>query len=369
MQGVRSSQGLRRQGDDRTIPGVSSERRNIITYRDAGVDIESGNRLVERIKPLAERTRRTGVVSGLGGFGGLFELPVDRYTRPVLVSGTDGVGTKLRLAIDAGIHDGVGIDLVAMCANDVVVQGAEPLYFLDYYATGRLDEEVAYRVVESIAKGCELAGMELLGGETAEMPGMYAADDYDLAGFCVGVVEYDAIVDGSLVTPGDVLLGLASSGAHANGFSLIRKILSDSNTPLDMPMGGRSLVEVLLEPTRVYVASVLALLQALPVKAIAHITGGGLSENIPRVLPAATRVRIDTGAWQQPEIFRWLKDTAALDDTELRRTFNCGIGMTLCIAEEHAVAAANILQQQGEACWPIGVVEPADPDSVQVIYE
>ena len=369
MQGLRPSQGLRLEGRDRTIPCVSTGRRKTITYRDAGVDIERGNRLVDRIKPLAERTRRSGVVSVLGGFGGLFELPVDRYTRPVLVSGTDGVGTKLRLAIDAGIHAGVGIDLVAMCANDVVVQGAEPLYFLDYYATGKLDEEVAYRVVESITKGCKLAGIALIGGETAEMPDMYAADDYDLAGFCVGVVDYDAIVDGSGVAPGDRLIGLASSGPHANGFSLIRRILSDSATPLDMPMDGRTLIEILLEPTRIYVASVLALLKALPVKAIAHITGGGLSENIPRVLPAGTRVRIDTGAWRPPEIFDWLKNTAALDDVELRRTFNCGIGMTLCIAEEHAAAAGKILQQQGEEFWSIGVVEPADAESAQVIYE
>jgi phosphoribosylformylglycinamidine cyclo-ligase len=347
---------------------VSPGRRKTITYRDAGVDIESGNRLVERIKPLAERTRRSGVVSGLGGFGGLFEVPVDRFRRPVLVSGTDGVGTKLRLAIDAGMHDGVGIDLVAMCANDVVVQGAEPLYFLDYYATGRLDEEVALRVVEGIAKGCELAGMALIGGETAEMPGMYAGDDYDLAGFCVGVVEHDAIIDGSGVVPGDMVLGLASSGPHANGFSLIRRILSDSGAALDTPIGGRTLIEVLLEPTRIYVASVLALLQSLPVKAIAHITGGGLTENIPRVLPAETRACIDASAWRQPEIFDWLESRAALDAAELRRTFNCGIGMTLCVAEEHADAAADILRQRGEESWIIGVVEPADSGAAQVIY-
>jgi phosphoribosylformylglycinamidine cyclo-ligase len=369
MQGPQSSQGLRSPVGLRTIPGVSSGRRNSITYRDAGVDIEGGNRLVERIKPLAERTRRPGVVSGLGGFGGLFELPVDRYRRPVLVSGTDGVGTKLRLAIDAGIHDGVGIDLVAMCANDVVVQGAEPLYFLDYYATGKLDEQVAYRVIEGIARGCELAGMALIGGETAEMPGMYAGDDYDLAGFCVGVVERDAIIDGSRVAPGDVLLGLASSGPHANGYSLIRRILSDSDVELDMPLGGRTLIEVLLEPTRVYVASVLALLHSVPVRAIAHITGGGLSENIPRVLPVKTRARLDVSAWRQPEIFRWLADRAGLDDAELRRTFNCGIGMTLCVAEEHAGAAADILRQRGEEVWTIGVVEPIDPDSARVVYE
>jgi phosphoribosylformylglycinamidine cyclo-ligase len=359
---LRSSTGIR------TIPSVSPCRPKPITYRDAGVDIEGGNRLVERIKPLAERTRRPGVVTGIGGFGGLFELPVDRYRRPVLVSGTDGVGTKLRLAIDAGRHAGVGIDLVAMCANDVVVQGAEPLYFLDYYATGKLDESVAYEVVSGIARGCELAGMALIGGETAEMPGMYAEDDYDLAGFCVGVVERDAIIDGSRVAPGDVVLGLASSGPHSNGYSLIRKILSDSGTSLDTPIDGRSLLEALLEPTRIYVRSVLALLQSVPVKAIAHITGGGLSENIPRVLPTGTRARLDTSAWPQAVVFRWLQENAAVDDSEFRRTFNCGIGMTLCVEQAHVAAASDILRQQGEQSWPIGVVEKSDSAAPHVIY-
>ncbi len=366
---MRSSQGLRHPPGDRTIPGVSSGRRKSITYRDAGVDIDRGNRLVERIKPLAERTRRAGVVTGLGGFGGLFELPVDRYRQPVLVSATDGVGTKLRLAIDTGHHGGVGIDLVAMCANDVIVQGAEPLYFLDYYATGKLDEAVAYQVVEGIARGCELSGMALIGGETAEMPGMYAAGDYDLAGFCVGVVERDAIIDGSGVTQGDILLGLASSGPHANGYSLIRKILSDGGASLDMPMDGRTLAEALLEPTRIYVTSVLALLQSVPIKAIAHITGGGLSENIPRVLPVGTRARIDARAWPRPAIFRWLQDSAALDDAEFRRTFNCGIGMTLCVAEEHVGAAGDILRRQGEQSWAIGVIEESGSNAPQVVYE
>jgi phosphoribosylformylglycinamidine cyclo-ligase len=368
MQGPRSSQGLRHHAGIRTIPSVSPARRKSITYRDAGVDIESGDRLVQRIKPLAAATRRSGVLSGLGGFGGLFELPVDRFRRPVLVSGTDGVGTKLRLAIDTGLHDGVGIDLVAMCANDVIVQGAEPLYFLDYYATGKLDEAVAYQVVEGIARGCQLAGIALIGGETAEMPGMYADADYDLAGFCVGVVEYDAIIDGRHVTPGDVLLGLASSGPHANGFSLIRRILSDSGVSLDTPLGGGTLLESLLAPTRIYVASILALLQTTPVKAIAHITGGGLSENIPRVLPAATCARLDSSAWPQPEVFRWLQDNANLADAEFRRTFNCGIGMTLCVGKEHVDAAIETLTKQGEQCWPIGIVEESDADSPHVIY-
>ena len=348
--------------------GVSPRRQNSITYRDAGVDIDRGNRLVERIKPLARRTHRPGVVSGLGGFGGLFELPVDRYRRPVLVSGTDGVGTKLRLAIDAGLHAGVGIDLVAMCANDVIVQGAEPLYFLDYYATGKLDEALAYQVIQSIARGCEMAGMALIGGETAEMPGMYAGDDYDLAGFCVGVVEHDAIIDGRDVTPGDKLLGLASSGPHANGFSLIRRILTDSGASLDMPMDGRTLIEALLEPTRIYVTSILALLQSVPVKAIAHITGGGLSENIPRVLPAGTRARLDASAWQLPEIFRWIEDSSGLEIDELRHTFNCGIGMILCVAEEHVTAAGDVLQRQGEEVWTIGTIEGSTARAPHVIY-
>jgi phosphoribosylformylglycinamidine cyclo-ligase len=359
---------LRRRAGNRTIPGVSPGRRKSITYRDAGVDIESGNRLVERIKPLAEATRRSGVVTGIGGFGGLFELPVDRYRRPVLVSGTDGVGTKLRLAIDAGQHGGVGIDLVAMCANDVIVQGAEPLYFLDYYATGKLDEAVAFEVLSGIARGCELAGMALIGGETAEMPGMYAADDYDLAGFCVGVVEHDAIIDGSSVTPGDIVLGLASSGPHANGFSLIRKILTDSGASLDMPVAGRTLLQSLLEPTRIYVKSILGLLQSVPVKAIAHITGGGLSENIPRVLPAGTRARLDPAAWPLPEVFGWLQENAAMDAAEFRRTFNCGVGMTLCMDARHVDAARKILGQLGEQTWPIGVIEKSDAAAPHVVY-
>jgi phosphoribosylformylglycinamidine cyclo-ligase len=347
---------------------VSTRRRNPITYRDAGVDIESGNRLVERIKPLAERTRRAGVVAGLGGFGGLFELPVDRYRRPVLVSGTDGVGTKLRLAIDAGLHRGVGIDLVAMCANDVVVPGAEPLFFLDYYATGKLDEAVAYEVVSGIARGCELAGMALIGGETAEMPGMYGEADYDLAGFCVGVVEHDAIVDGSRVTPGDVVLGLASSGPHSNGYSLIRRILADSGTSLDSPMDGRTLLEALLEPTRIYVPSILALLRAIPVTAIAHITGGGLSENIPRVLPAGTRARLECSAWQRPPVMRWLQERGGIDDGEFLRTFNCGIGMIVCVGEEHVDTATTILSEQGEKVWPIGTIERSDSAAPHVTY-
>jgi phosphoribosylformylglycinamidine cyclo-ligase len=347
---------------------VSDPRPKSITYRDAGVDIESGNRLVERIKPLAARTRRPGVLTGIGGFGGLFELPTDRYRRPVLVSGTDGVGTKLRLAIDGGRHDSVGIDLVAMCANDVVVQGAEPLFFLDYYATGKLDEDVAARVVAGIARGCELAGMALIGGETAEMPGMYVGDDYDLAGFCVGVVEHDDIIDGGRVAGGDAIIGLASSGPHANGFSLIRRVLADSGASLDMELDGITLADALLEPTRIYVPSVLALLDSVPVNALAHITGGGLTENIPRVLPAGTAARLDVASWPYPEVFRWLQESANLDDDELRRTFNCGIGMVVCVAEEHVEAAAALLRERGEQCWLIGRIEKSDSDAPRVIY-
>ena len=307
-------------------------------------------------------------MAGLGGFGALFELPAGRYRRPVLVSGTDGVGTKLRLAIDAGRHDGVGIDLVAMCANDVVVQGAEPLYFLDYYATGKLDEAVAFEVVKGIARGCEIAGMALIGGETAEMPGMYTGADYDLAGFCVGVVEHDALVDGRDVRPGDVILGLASSGPHSNGYSLIRKILAASGASPDLPMGDSTLLDALLRPTRIYVASILALLQSVPVKAMAHITGGGLSENIPRVLPASTCARLDPGAWPQAEIFRWLQDNGGLEDGELRRTFNCGIGMVIAVDPGHADSAVRTLEKLGERVWRIGVIEPSDAGAAHVIY-
>ena len=348
---------------------MTTARRNSLTYRDAGVDIERGKRLVERIKPLAQKTLRDGVLKGVGGFGALFELPLDRYRRPVLVSGTDGVGTKLRLAIESGIHDSIGIDLVAMCANDVLAQGAEPLYFLDYFATGELDEEVAYTVMEGISHGCQLAGVALIGGETAEMPGMYAEGDYDLAGFCVGVVEHDAIIDGVDVEPGDALLGLASSGPHANGYSLIRKCLELTGAPLDAPMGDTTLIECLLRPTRIYVASVLALLQGVPVKAIAHVTGGGLTENVPRVLPDGTRARIAPDAWPRPEIFEWLTEAAGLEDAELYRTFNCGIGLVLCVAREHLVSARRILEDHHEAVWEVGAVESSDEIKPRVAYD
>jgi phosphoribosylformylglycinamidine cyclo-ligase len=298
-----------------------------LSYRDAGVDIDAGNRLVDRIKPHAKRTLRPGVLSGLGGFGALFELPLDRYRQPVLVSGTDGVGTKLKLALELNQHDTIGVDLVAMCVNDVLVVGAEPLFFLDYYATSKLDVDVAAEVIKGIADGCEQAGAALVGGETAEMPGMYYDNDYDLAGFCVGVVEKTRIIDGSRVQPGDVLLALASSGPHSNGYSLIRKILTVSGAPLDDQIAdGRTLGATLLAPTRIYVKPMLKLRETLEVKAIAHITGGGLTENLPRVLPNGVKAIINTQSWRRPAIFHWLQQQGGVSETEMWRTFNCGAG-------------------------------------------
>jgi len=297
-----------------------------LSYRDAGVDIDAGNALVERIRPAVARTARPGVLGGIGGFGGLFALDTARWREPVLVAGTDGVGTKLRLAIAAGRHRGVGIDLVAMCANDVAVQGAEPLFFLDYYATGRLEVEVAAEVVEGVAEGCAQAGCALLGGETAEMPGMYAPGDYDIAGFCVGVVERDRLVDGRACAPGDVLIGLASSGPHANGYSLIRRILERTGADLATPLpDGTPLGEALLAPTRIYVRALLALHQAGLLKAAAHVTGGGLPENLPRVLPRGVRAVVDAGAWPEPPVFAWIREQGPVTREEMRRTFNCGV--------------------------------------------
>jgi phosphoribosylformylglycinamidine cyclo-ligase len=314
---------------------------------------------VERLKPLAARTLRPGVLAGIGGFSALFELPLDRYRQPVLVTSTDGVGTKLRLAMAAQTHHTIGIDLVAMCVNDVVVTGAEPCLFLDYYATGRLDLDIATAVIEGIARGCEQAGAALVGGETAEMPGMYQGEDYDLAGFCVGIVEKDRMVDGSKVQAGDTLLGLASSGPHSNGYSLIRKILEVTGTPLDREIQGRTLGEILLEPTRIYVRSVLRLMERVSVHAMAHITGGGLLENVPRVLPPDTRALVHTGTWPRPPIFDWLQDQGRLPEEELYRTFNCGIGMVVCVAAEDAQDALACLHEQGERAWVIGRVEAA----------
>ncbi|MEJ2686831.1 MAG: phosphoribosylformylglycinamidine cyclo-ligase [Gammaproteobacteria bacterium] len=348
-------------------PPSSSDDHAPLTYRDAGVDIDAGAELVTRIKSAVAKTQRAGTLSGLGGFGALFELPLDRYRAPVLVSGTDGVGTKLRLAIDLGKHDTVGIDLVAMCANDILVQGAEPLFFLDYCATGKLDVSVAAEVISGIARGCELAGCALVGGETAEMPSMYGSGDYDLAGFCVGVVEKDHIIDGSAVRPGDLRIGVASSGPHSNGYALIRRIAERSGAAMNEEFDGRPLGEVLLTPTHIYVKSVLSLLALLPVHALAHITGGGLLENVPRVLPADTRAVIKAGSWQRPAIFDWLQEQGRVEDSEMYRTFNCGVGMVLCVAPEDADHALEHLRGHGETASVIGSVEASEgPADVEI---
>lgn len=327
------------------------------SYRDAGVDIEAGNELVRRIAPLARTTGRPEVLTGLGGFGALFELPVDRYRHPVLVSSTDGVGTKLALAMQLGHHQTIGIDLVAMCVNDIVVTGAEPLFFLDYYATGRLDVDIATTVVAGIAEGCRQSGAALVGGETAEMPGMYEGSNYDLAGFCVGVVERERLIDGSTVAEGDVLIGLASSGPHSNGFSLIRKVLQTDDVDTHLDFAGSSLREVLMTPTRIYVRSVLALAAQLPVKAVCHVTGGGIVDNLPRVLPAGIRASISVGAWRRPPIFEWLQERGGITDDEMYRTFNCGIGMILCVAAQDVNRTVDVLQAEGETAIVIGTVQ------------
>lgn len=331
-----------------------------LNYRDAGVDIDAGNALIDRIKPIAKQTFRPGVLTGLGGFGALFELPLEKYKKPVLVSGTDGVGTKLKLAMLMNKHDTIGIDLVAMCVNDLIVGGAEPLFFLDYYATGALDVDAAADVMTGIGKGCEMSGAALTGGETAEMPGMYAKGDYDLAGFCVGIVEKDAIIDGSGVKPGDTLIGLASSGPHSNGYSLIRKVLEHANADLNQPFDGRTLGETLLEPTRIYVKPLLKLFEQIDVHALAHITGGGLTENLPRVMPDNTVARIDRSSWTRPAIFDWLQEQGNIKDDDMFVTFNCGIGMVLCVAEDDVEKTLSLLQQQGETATVIGKIDQAD---------
>lgn len=328
-----------------------------ITYKDAGVDIEAGNALVERIRHVARKTRRPEVMGGLGGFGALCKIP-SGYTEPLLVSGTDGVGTKLRLAIDLQRHDSVGIDLVAMCVNDLIVCGAEPLFFLDYYATGKLDIDTAASVVEGIGRGCELAGCALVGGETAEMPGMYEGSDYDLAGFCVGVVESKELIDGSKVASGDKLIGLTSSGPHSNGFSLIRKVLSITGAdPQTTMLGDKSLADALMVPTRIYVSALRELFKTTPVHALAHITGGGLLENIPRVLPEHTKALIDTSRWPMPAVFAWLQEGGNISPEEMYKTFNCGIGMVLCVPEASTEAAIASLESSGETAHIIGTIE------------
>lgn len=338
-----------------------------MNYRDAGVDIEAGDALVERIRLAVGRTRRPEVLNGLGGFGALFELPLDRYRRPVLVSGADGVGTKLMLARQLDRYDTIGIDLVAMCVNDVLVAGAEPLFFLDYYAAGKLEVEVAARVIEGIAEGCQRAGAALVGGETAEMPGMYALGDYDLAGFCVGVVEKDEILDGGRVRAGDLVLGLASSGPHSNGYSLIRKLITEDHVVLDRPIGDTTLGEGLITPTRIYVKTLLPLLRASRIHALAHITGGGITENVPRVLPVNLEARIDPSAWSRPEVFAWLQRQGRIADGEMLRTFNCGVGMVAVVAPEDSQAVIDHCQSEGLEACTIGSIAEGQGES-RVVY-
>ncbi|MFA6312028.1 MAG: phosphoribosylformylglycinamidine cyclo-ligase [Sterolibacterium sp.] len=334
----------------------SSSPSSALTYRDAGVDIDAGDALVERIKPYAKRTMRPEVLAGIGGFGALFEIS-KKYREPVLVSGTDGVGTKLKLAFQLNRHDTVGQDLVAMSVNDILVQGAEPLFFLDYFACGRLDVATAATVIQGIAEGCELAGCALIGGETAEMPSMYPAGEYDLAGFAVGVVEKSRIIDGRGIVPGDVVLGLASSGAHSNGYSLIRKILERSRPDLAADFHGRPFGDAIMAPTRIYVKPLLALIQALPVKGMAHITGGGLTENLPRVLPEHLAASLDPSRWPLPPLFQWLQREGQVADEEMHRVFNCGIGMAVIVAAEHERHAVELLHSAGETVFVIGRIE------------
>ena len=331
-----------------------------LNYRDAGVDIDAGNELVERIKPAIKSTRREGSVGSIGGFGGLFELPLERYRNPLMVSGTDGVGTKLKLAIELDSLDGIGIDLVAMCANDIAVLGAEALFFLDYYATGRLELEQAERVISGIATGCKQAGCALIGGETAEMPGIYQPGDFDLAGFCVGIVEKDGIIDGSRVDAGNRLIALASSGVHSNGYSLVRKIIEVSGAQLSQDCGEQSLADALIAPTRIYVKNLLALSNTCQINAIAHITGGGLVENVPRVLPDHLSARIDLSSWQLTPVFTWLQKAGNVEQLEMLRTFNCGVGMVLAVDAEQERDCLERLDALGETAWVIGDVIPRE---------
>ena len=342
-----------------------------LSYRDAGVDIDAGDALVDRIKPLAKKTLRDGVLGGIGGFGALFEVP-KRYTEPVLVSGTDGVGTKLKLAFELNRHDTVGQDLVAMSVNDILVQGAESLFFLDYFACGKLDVDTAAAVVGGIAKGCELAGCALIGGETAEMPGMYPAGEYDLAGFAVGVAEKSQLIDGKSIVPGDVVLGLASSGAHSNGYSLVRKIIErskpDMNAPFDEVDGKvRTLADVVMAPTRIYVKQVLATMQKVTIKGMAHITGGGLLENVPRVLPDNTVAELQKAAWPRPKLFDWMQQEGNVAEKEMHRTFNCGIGMVVIVSAAEADAAMAELKAQGEAVYRIGQIRARQGEEAQTV--
>jgi len=325
-----------------------------LTYKDAGVDIDAGNELVQRIKPLVAKTSRSEVLTGLGGFGGLFALDTDKYRQPVLVSGTDGVGTKLKLAHDLNIHDTIGIDLVAMCVNDVIVQGAEPLFFLDYFACGKLDADVASSVIAGIADGCQQSGAALIGGETAEMPDMYPNGEYDLAGFCVGAVERRKIIDGRSITAGDAIIGIASSGPHSNGYSLIRKVLQLEDSPT---IDGRNAAQLLLTPTRIYARAVLDLLNQVTVKGLAHITGGGITENLPRVLHGDVHPRLDLASWRAGPVFDWLAATGNISDDEMRRTFNCGVGMCAIVERNDVETAIAALSSSGETAWRLGTIE------------
>jgi len=344
-----------------------SEQKQSLSYKDAGVDIDAGNALVENIKGAVKRTTRPEVMGGLGGFGSVCQLPTG-YKEPVLVAGTDGVGTKLRLAIDLAKHDTVGIDLVAMCVNDLIVQGAEPLFFLDYYATAKLDVAVASSVVEGIAEGCIQAGCALVGGETAEMPGMYHKGDYDIAGFCVGVAEKSRLIDGTKVSAGDQLIALGASGPHSNGFSLIRKVLEVNNTDTSKLLNGKAISEHLLEPTKIYVKSVLALLKDVDVHALSHITGGGFWENIPRVLPETAQAVINGETWQWPEIFNWLKDNGNITEHEMYRTFNCGVGMIIVVPQDKVEQSVEILTAHGEKAWHIGAITDKANGEEQVVF-
>jgi len=331
-----------------------SNKPTSLSYKDAGVNIDAGSDLIDKIKPHVAKTKRPEVMGGLGGFGAMFQIPLDRYKEPVLISGTDGVGTKLKLATQLNKHDTIGIDLVGMCVNDILVQGAEPLFFLDYYATGKLETEVAVDVIKGIADGCELSGAALIGGETAEMPGMYSAGDYDMAGFCVGIAEKSQIIDGSKVKAGDVILGMASSGPHSNGYSLIRKILEVSNADLSEDCGDQTLGDALLAPTQIYVKPLLSLIKKVDIHAMAHITGGGLLENIPRVLPENTDATIKADSWTMPAVFNWLQEKGNVTDTEMYRTFNCGIGMALVVDADDAETVIAELTAAGEKVFTIG---------------
>lgn len=345
---------------------MSPSAKQSLSYRDAGVDIDAGDALVNAIKPFAKRTMRDGVLGGIGGFGALFEIS-KKYQNPVLVSGTDGVGTKLKLAFQLNRHDTVGIDLVAMSVNDILVQGAEPLFFLDYFSCGKLDVGTASRVIKGIAAGCEQAGCALIGGETAEMPGMYPEGEYDLAGFAVGVAEKDRLIDGTKIIPGDAVIGLASSGIHSNGYSLVRRIIDVAKPDLDADFHGRTLADALMQPTRIYVKSLLKLMEAVEVKGMAHITGGGLVENIPRVLPDSVVAEIQKEAWEMPPLFNWLQENGNVADDEMHRVFNCGIGMAVVVAREEAEKAVALLREAGETVWQIGSIRQRTGEEPQTV--